>query len=47
MIKRVIRDQLIILEINITIGVKEMVENIIKQGISVSAKYSFKQVVKE
>ncbi len=45
--KRVIRGDFIIIEIEITIRVKKMVTNIIKQGIIASAKYSVKQVIKD
>ncbi len=45
--KRVIRSDFIIIEIEIAIRVKKVVTNIIKQGIIVSAKYSFKQVIKD
>ncbi len=43
--KRVIKDKLVIVEIIITIRVKDLVTNIIRLGIIASAKHSFKQVI--
>ncbi len=45
--KRIIIGELVIIEINIKIGVKEVVTNIIKYWIIASAKHSFKQVIKD
>ncbi len=45
--KGVIIDDSIIIEIEIAIGVKQIITNIIKQGIIASAKHSFKQVIKD
>ncbi len=44
--KRAIRDEVVIIEMIIVIGVKEVVANIIKEGIIASAKNSFKQLIK-
>ncbi len=45
--KRVIGGDIIIIDKEIAIRVKKVVTNIINQGIIASAKYSFKQVVKD
>ncbi len=45
--QRVIGGNFIIIEIEISIGVKKVVTNIIKQDIIASAKHSFKQVIKD
>ncbi len=45
--KRAIRDEVVIIEMIIVIGVKEVVANIIKEGIIASAKNSFKQAIKD
>ncbi len=39
--------ELVVIEINITVSVKETLLNIIKQGIIASAKDSFKQAIKD
>ncbi len=45
--KRVIKDELIIMEIHVFIRFKEVIANVINQGIIASAKQSIKQVVKD
>ncbi len=45
--KRVIGGDFAIIEIEISIGVKKMVTNIIKHSIIASAKHSFKHVIED
>ncbi len=45
--KRVIRDDLIIIEIHFSIRVKDAIATIINQSIIASSEHSLKQVIKE